>query len=100
MTTEDSAMIAVAMVIAGAIIGTTAVVGCYGILLARRMSMAGLWVVALLFIVVALCGSVALPWVAPGWAVGLAGVGALASAIPLWLVLRSRWLVEDERPTR
>ena len=98
MTTDDFAMIAIAMLIAGALIGTTAVVGGYGVLLARRMSMAGSWVVALLFLLVAAFGAVALPWVAPGWAVGVAGLGALFTALPLWLLLRSRWLVEEQRP--
>ena len=104
MTTEDSALIAIAMFIAGALIGTTAVVGYHGARLARHLSMNssmfGLWVVAALFLLTALFGVIALPWVAPGWAVAVAGLGALASALPLWLVLRSRWLVEDERPQR
>jgi hypothetical protein len=85
------------MLIAGALIGATAVVGGYGVLLARRLSMGGLWLVALLFLFVALFGAVAIPWVAPGWAVAVAGLGALATALPLWLLLRSRWLVEDGR---
>jgi hypothetical protein len=97
MTTEDYAMIAIAMLIAGALIGATAVVGGYGVLLARRLSMGGLWLVALLFLFVALFGAVAIPWVAPGWAVAVAGLGALATALPLWILLRSRWLVEDGR---
>jgi hypothetical protein len=98
MTTEDTALIAIAMLIAGALIGTMAVVGGYGVLLARRLSMGGLWVIALLFLLVAAFGSVALPWVAPGWAVAVAGLSALSTALPLWLLLRARSLVEDEPP--
>jgi hypothetical protein len=36
MTTEDATLVAIAMLFAGALIGTTAVVGAYGALLARR----------------------------------------------------------------
>jgi hypothetical protein len=92
-------MIAVAMFFAGALIGTTAVVGCYGARLARHWSMVGLWVVAALFLLTALFGAIALPWVAPGWGVAVAGLGAVASALPLWLLLRSRALGDDERLT-
>jgi hypothetical protein len=63
--------------------------------------MTGLWMIALLFLLVAAFGAVALPWVAPGWAVAVAGLGALGTALPLWLLLwllaRSRWRMEDER---
>lgn len=95
---DDSTILAVAMFIAGAIIGATAVVGCYGVRLARRLAMSGLWVVAAVFLLTALLGAIALPWLAPGWAVAVAGVGALTTALPLWLVLRTGWLVEDKTP--
>jgi hypothetical protein len=100
MTTEEYATIAIALLIAGALIGATAVIGGYGVLLARRLSMGGLWVVAVWFLMIALFGAIALPWLAPGWAVAFAGVGALSTALPMGLVLRSRWPVDDERSKR
>jgi hypothetical protein len=96
VTTKDYTVVAVAVFIAGAAIGAAAVVGVYGLLLARRISMAGLWVVALWFVIIALLGAVALPWLVPGWADALAALGALCAALPLWLVMWSRWPVDDE----
>jgi hypothetical protein len=66
------------------------------VLLARRLAMGGLWVVALVFVSSALLGALALPWLAPGWADALAALGAPCAAIPLWLVVWSRWPVDDE----
>jgi hypothetical protein len=99
MTTEDYALVAAAVFIAGALIGATAVVGVCGVLLARRLAMGGLWVVALLFVSIALLGAIAVPWLVPGWADALAALCALCAALPLWLVVWSRWPVDDE-PSR
>jgi hypothetical protein len=100
MTAEDSTLVAVAMFSAGALIGASAVVGVYGVLLARRSSMAGLQVIAIWFVISALFGAIALPWLAPGWAVAVAALGALCAALPVALIVRSRWRCEDERAER
>jgi hypothetical protein len=96
MLTEGDAILAVAAFMTGVIIGATGVVGAAGVLLARRASLRGLTMLASWFLAVALMGACALPWIAPGWAVAIAGAGAGLSMLVLWLTLRSRWPQGDE----
>jgi hypothetical protein len=91
---QGDALVAMAVFIAGAMIGATAVVGVCGVLLARRLAMGGLWVVALVFVSIALFGAIALLWLAPGWADALAALGALCAVPRLGMIAVIRLIAQ------